>query len=122
MGIINYVNWTNGWLLLGTLSLLSLGQVLFKVASTTVSLANPRSLLTPSLVAALIIYAIATLLWISLLKRVPLYVAFPFYGLTFLLVPTLAHLMLGEKFSYHTLVGGIVILAGVYIASRGASG
>jgi drug/metabolite transporter (DMT)-like permease len=76
------------------------------LASDSLTLRDPRSLISPSLIAALVIYGIATVMWILVLKRMPLSLAFPFYGLTFLLVPVFSHYLLGEKIGYRMLLGG----------------
>ena len=104
-------------LLAATLLMLGFGQVLFKLASKGLVLTDPRSLLAPTFIGALVIYGVATLLWMLLLKRFPLSIVFPFYGLTFLLVPLLAHYILGEKIGYQTFLGGGIILLGVYVTS-----
>lgn len=116
------LDWATGLLLGATLLLLSLGQILFKWTSAGLSLKDPHSLLSPSLFAGLVIYGIATVMWILVLKRMPLSLAFPFYGLTFLLVPVLAHYLLGERIGYQTLIGGAIIMAGVFVASWGRVG
>lgn len=105
-------------LLLGTILLLAGGQILFKFAAAGLQIDNPRTLLSWQLLAALTIYGIATLMWLVVLTRLPLSVAFPFYGLTFLLVPMLAALFLGEVFRVQTLIGGLVIMVGVVICVR----
>lgn len=116
------MDWATGLLLGATLLLLSLGQILFKWASVGLSLKDPRSLLSPGLIAGLVIYGIATVMWIMVLKRMPLSLAFPFYGLTFLLVPVLAHYLLGERIGYQTLLGGAIIMVGVFVTSWGRVG
>ena len=116
------LDWATGLLLSATLLLLSFGQILFKWTSGGLSLRDPRTLLSPSLIAALAVYGIATVMWILVLKRMPLSLAFPFYGLTFLLVPILAHYLLGEKIGYQTLVGGAIIMLGVFVTSWGRVG
>jgi drug/metabolite transporter (DMT)-like permease len=114
--------WSTVMLLIGTLLLLSLGQILFKLSAAGLSLKDPRSLLSPSLFTALAVYTFATAMWIAVLKRLPLSVAFPFYGLTFILVPLLAYVFLGEKLSYQTLLGGAIILIGIFVTSWGITG
>lgn len=113
---------TTGLLLAATLLLLSFGQILFKWASSSLTLNDPRSLASPSLIAALVVYGVATVMWILVLKKVPLSLAFPFYGLTFLFVPVLAHYLLGEKIGYQTMVGGTIIMFGVLVTSWGKTG
>lgn len=119
MNDIARADWGTGLLLAATLLLLSVGQILFKLTSAGLSLKDPRSLLSPSLFAALAIYTIATVMWILVLKRMPLSLAFPFYGLTFLLVPVMAHYLLGEKIGYQAFWGGGIIMLGVMVSSCG---
>jgi drug/metabolite transporter (DMT)-like permease len=106
-------------LILSTIVLLSLGQVLFKSASSQLVVQQPMSWLSLPLLGALVIYALATLLWLLVLSRVPLSFAFPFYGLAFLLVPVLAAVVLGEVLRWQVLVGGAVILCGIAITAWG---
>ncbi|KAF1724632.1 hypothetical protein CSC76_13465 [Pseudoxanthomonas mexicana] len=113
------MGWGTALLLAATLLLLSLGQILFKLASRGVSFGDPRSLLSPSLLSGLFVYGLATIMWILVLKRLPLSLAFPFYGLTFLLVPLLAHFLIGERIGYQTFLGGGIIMFGVFVTSWG---
>ena len=81
---------------------ISIGQLLFKKAAA----ALPETL---SLMGLLLNG------WI--LKHAPLHVAYPFMGLAFLIVPTLAWAFLGEPLHWRTLVGGALIVAGVALAA-----
>jgi drug/metabolite transporter (DMT)-like permease len=74
------------------------------------------SLLQPKLILALCIYGIATVLWIAVLRHTPLRIAYPFVGLAFLIVPVLSWFWMDEQISLNTIVGGAVILIGVWIA------
>jgi drug/metabolite transporter (DMT)-like permease len=116
--IVNLINTT---LIVGTVAALSVGQVLFKVASATLKVNHPETFLSPALLTALVIYGVATIAWLIVLSRVPLSSAFPFYGLTFFFVPVLASFFLGERINISTVVGSVVIAAGVLICSRGAA-
>jgi len=110
-------------LVLVSVVLVGCGQVLFKASAAQWRLdaglwVAMRSLLSPTFVAALAIYAIATMLWVYALRLVPLSMAYPLYALAFLLVPILAHYFAGEPLTANTLIGGAVIVAGVAIAIR----
>jgi drug/metabolite transporter (DMT)-like permease len=110
-------------LVLACVALIGGGQLLFKIAAAQWRLdagawLAVRSLLSPAFVAALAIYGVATLLWVYALRTVPLGAAFPLYALTFLLVPVLAHFIADEPLSVNTLIGGLVIVAGVAISVR----
>ena len=103
--------------------LIALGQMLFKSAAnqwriegwTWTSLAG---LFSPSLLAALALYAMATILWVFVLRSVPIGLAFPVYALTFILVPAMAYLFWDEPLTLNTLIGGAVIVLGVIISVR----
>ena len=45
----------------------------------------------------LVLYGFTTLGWVWILRHAPLHVAYPFMGLAFLIVPTLAWLLLGNR-------------------------
>lgn len=113
------IDWVSAALLLATLVLLALGQVMFKYAAQGIRFSQPQTLLSVPLGLALVVYALATLAWLAVLTRMPLSVAFPFYGLTFLLVPVFARFLLGEQVGWPTYVGGGVILVGIAITVLG---
>ena len=104
-------------MILVTLTMLACGQVLFKLASGGISFTRPETFLSWTLLVALAIYGLATVLWLAVLARVPLSQAFPFYGLSFLLVPMFARLFLGEAIPSRVWIGGAVIGIGILIAS-----
>jgi len=108
-------------MILLTIAMLACGQVLFKQASGQLSFSRPASLFSWTLFFALLVYGMATLLWLAVLSRVPLSLAFPFYGLTFLLVPLFAWWLLHEPIRPQVWIGGGVIMLGVLIASWGGS-
>ncbi|MFN3376098.1 MAG: hypothetical protein ACK40S_06075 [Burkholderiaceae bacterium] len=70
------------------------------------------------LLAALLLYGVTTLGWVWVLRHAPLSLAYPFMGLAFLLVPLLGQVLLDEAVSMQTLIGGVLILAGVTLAAR----
>ena len=108
--------------LVSTIALLAGGQVLFKRAAHVIDFARPTTLLSPQLIMALAVYAVATLLWLYVLGRVRLSVAIPFYGLSFVFVPLLAWWLLNEPIGWRTVAGSGLIIAGVILASSGGRG
>ena len=113
------------WFLLTILcvAMIAAGQLLFKTAASQWRLdgwtwATVRGFLSPALLAALVLYGVTTILWVLILRNVPLSAVFPLYALVFLLVPVAAHLVLDEPWSWNTLIGGGVIIVGVIIAVR----
>ncbi len=63
----------------------------------------------------LICYVVVTILWLIVLRTIPLNQAFPALGLTFALVPLASHHLLNEKVVVSQWLGIIIILAGVIL-------
>jgi drug/metabolite transporter (DMT)-like permease len=66
---------------------------------------------------AISIYAGSTLAWILALRTISLNQAYVFMSASFVVVPMLSYFILGERVSPQTLLGSVVICAGVIIAS-----
>jgi multidrug transporter EmrE-like cation transporter len=99
-----------------TVLLLSVGQLLLKLAAMDMKNIDISSLLQPKSILALCVYGIATIFWIAVLRHTPLRMAYPFVGLAFLIVPVLSWFWMDEQISLNTIVGGTVILIGIWIA------
>ena len=96
------------------------GQILFKLAARAGAASTagfPWDILNAWFIAALVVYAAATLMWVWLLKVLPLSLAYPFVGLAFVIVPLLAAVWLGEALDWRHMAGGILIAAGVAVSS-----
>jgi drug/metabolite transporter (DMT)-like permease len=98
---------------------ISVGQILFKKAAGAflMPLTWQAFVFNGWLIASLVLYGLTTLGWVWILRNVPLHLAYPFMGLAFLIVPTLAWMFLGEPLHWRTLAGGLLIMAGVALAS-----
>ena len=105
-------------LLLATPFMIAIGQVLFKVTSQRL-VDNEGKFYTvlfdPIMIAALAIYGSATLLWIYVLKTVPLSYAYSFMAMTFVLVPIMAYFWLGDAITLRYAGGAACIIAGLLI-------
>jgi len=105
-----------GGLLILTPIMIAAGQVLFKRTSERRSDAGFLSIaFDPFFIAALALYGTATLLWIYVLKAVPLSYAYSFMALTFVIVPLLSFIFLGESLSWRYGVGSALIITGLAI-------
>jgi drug/metabolite transporter (DMT)-like permease len=108
-------------IVLACVAMIAIGQILFKTAAGQWRLQGwtwqtVAGLLSPSLLVALVIYALATVLWVYALRTLPLSVAYPLFALTFVLVPLLAHYAHGEPLVGRTFIGAGVIIVGVLIS------
>jgi drug/metabolite transporter (DMT)-like permease len=70
------------------------------------------------MITGVAIYAVATLLWVWILRVVPLNLAYPLMGLAFVIVPAMSALFLGESLRPNMLIGGLLITIGIYVAER----
>lgn len=102
---------------------ISAGQVLFKIAA--ISIDKPKDftgilycLINPYLAAALLLYCSLTLLWVWTLRITPLQIAYPIQGLAFLIIPILNYFVMGESITSRTILGGLIILIGIYTSVR----
>ncbi|MCC7325296.1 MAG: EamA family transporter [Burkholderiales bacterium] len=103
--------------------LIAVGQLLFKAAAAQWKIdgwswATIAGFLSPVMLVALAVYGFATLLWVYVLRTVPLSVAYALFSLAFLIVPLLAYFVLGERIGANTLIGGAIIVVGVVVAVR----
>ena len=102
--------------------LLASGQVLFKLAARQAPVVHRFSdlcglLLSRWLWLALLLYGLATVLWVLLLQRVPLSRAYPFAALGFVLVPAAGVLVFAERVSTAYIIGTAMIVGGIFITS-----
>ena len=102
---------------------LSAGQVLFKLGATRVNEnadAGVIAWFNAPLVAAVLLYALCTVAWIAALRALPLRVAYPAVALCYTIVPLLCHFFLRESLTVRTMLGSVIIVLGVVIASYSA--
>ncbi|WP_343564253.1 hypothetical protein [Kiloniella sp. b19] len=98
--------------------LLSGGQILFKKAAESIDwAAGLLGFLNLWFVSAVMLYAFSTLLWVWILRTVPLNYAYPFTALAFLVVPVLSVFLLREEWSWHNTVSAFLILLGIVVLS-----
>lgn len=94
------------------------GQILFKMSGEKLARSDApiyHLAFYPVFILSLIIYGLATLVWIYALKSVPLLYAYSFMALSFVFVPILAYLFLGEAFTLRYFLGTLMIIAGLLI-------
>jgi drug/metabolite transporter (DMT)-like permease len=76
-----------------------------------------KILLSPFVALGVTLYALGTFSWLYVLTRVDLSYAFPFLGLTYVLVTLASCLLLGEYVSLLRWSGIIIISVGVILVS-----
>ena len=114
-----------GKLSLSTLSLLIFtpvliagGQILFKQAGARLQASGAPFVslaADPRFVAAVAIYGAATLLWVQVLRSVPLTYAYSFMALTYVMVPLMAVFWLGETLTLRYALGAALVAIGLIV-------
>jgi multidrug transporter EmrE-like cation transporter len=101
-------------------TMLAVGQLLFKKVGLSIQ-GQPLldGLLTtarqPTLYAALFLYGLSTALWIWILSRVPLAVAYPWVAVGVAIVPILGWWLFGERLNLTFWMGVAFILVGIIL-------
>ena len=97
----------------------AIGQILLKYAMLkhgpiAPSLSGILALFfEPLLLVALSMYAVAMLLWLQVLSKVPLSVAYPILAITYAIVPVLAVIIKKKKIGHVHLLGIAFVLIGI---------
>jgi undecaprenyl phosphate-alpha-L-ara4N flippase subunit ArnE len=98
--------------LLGTVGQLSL-KYAFKASSATNKDSDMREVLFSHYFWIWFIsYVAVTVLWLFVLRSIPLSQAFPALGLTFALIPLASHYFLQERVEFRQWIGIVIIITG----------
>ncbi|MFA5514951.1 MAG: EamA family transporter [Desulfuromonadales bacterium] len=100
------------------------GQVLFKLTAQYMARTGGDGFsvwryANAYFVFAIFIYATTTLLWVWVLRSVPLNVAYPFMALAFFIVPVMSWFFLGEDLGVRHLFGNLLIISGILVIAHG---
>ena len=75
--------------------------------------------LNPYLLGGLGLYGVGTILWLAVLSRIDLSVAYPFVALGFIMTLAFGVSILGESLTTAKLIGTTLIVLGVFLVGRG---
>jgi drug/metabolite transporter (DMT)-like permease len=121
-GAISGMRFAQLTLMLFFVAMMSGGQILFKLAAGTLKATHATVLqaavaitLNPYLIAGVLLYGAATVLWVFILQSTPIARAYPVVALTVVVVPAIGILAFGEAFSPSLLVGGALIVSGILV-------
>ncbi len=80
-----------------------------------------RILLSPGIIAGFVCYAVSILIWLAVLARVQVSLAYPFQAFGYVFASTLAWALLGEQITLINAIGlafvciGVIILAFAHV-------
>jgi multidrug transporter EmrE-like cation transporter len=70
-------------------------------------------------VLGLALYILGAVIWLAVLSRVEVSLAYPFVGIGFVAIMLLGWLLLGDSINAQRVVGTVLITAGVVLIARG---
>jgi multidrug transporter EmrE-like cation transporter len=77
-------------------------------------------LLSPLIWVGLIIYGVSVIVWLWVLTKVELSVAYPFVGVSFVLTMVFSYFLLGENVGITRMIGTLLIAAGCVLVAKTA--
>lgn len=109
-------------LLLCNVLLLVSGQVLWKIAVTGIESWNFTTALkvafSPYFIGGATLYVVATAIWLVILSKLPLSVAYPSQSIGYIFGAIIAFLLFRETISPTQWAGMAVIVFGVYLVAK----
>ena len=104
---------------------IAVGQILFKAVSTSAPEVRDLNAIFGlfadwRLWVALVLYGLATVAWVVAIRRIPINQAYLFMALTYVYLPVIAWLTLGERMSGAQYGGVALIVAGLYVSTAAA--
>lgn len=102
------------------MSLAIIGQLLLKSGLALKELgpnfANLISVIfSPKIFAGFLLYGISSIIWLFVLKRFPLSVAYPALSLSYIAIILLSWRYFEEPLTLYKLLGSVLIVLGVYV-------
>lgn len=73
---------------------------------------------TPQVLLGLLLYGLGAVLWLLVLARIDVSLAYPFVGMGFVLTMLLGFMLLGEPVGSLRLTGTLLVTAGVLLVAR----
>ena len=111
-------------LILISVAMSALAQMLLKLGVGTVDSARTLSATilayasSPLVLTGFGLYGLGAFIWLFVLARLPLSVAYPFVGLGFVFTMLLGYFLLSEHVSFLRIVGTIMIAIGCALVAR----
>ena len=107
-----------------------IGQILFKQGMNMVGRINsvrdalgklPEAFLNPYVLSGIAIYGFTTLVWLVILSRVKLSIAYPMLSSGYVLSILFSWLLFKESIPKVRIIGALIICIGVYLVAQGES-
>lgn len=117
MNDIKQSNFSNLWLIIIPISMMSVGQSFAKAGAD--EFAMNGSWINIYVVAAYTLLIMRGLVWIYVLKKIKLVYAYPLMSVTYILILAIAAWLFDESITLSNIVGSVGIIMGVFLLSIG---
>ena len=115
-------------LILASVALSALAQLALKTGASRAAIVRPEGaggellglVQSPFVLGGLALYGLGAVLWLFVLARAPLSLAYPFVGLGFILTMLAGAFVLGEQVGAARVAGTVLIAAGCVLVARSA--
>lgn len=74
-----------------------------------------RTLLMPHIILGFTIYGLSSILWLFVLQKLPLSVAYPSLAITYVLIVFLSAVFIREPLTVNKVIGSFIIVTGVFL-------
>ena len=107
-----------------------IGQILFKQGMNMVGRVNSvrdalgkltQAFLNPYVLSGIAIYGFTTLVWLVILSRVKLSIAYPMLSFGYVLSILFSWMLFKESIPKTRIIGAVIICIGVYLVAQGES-
>ncbi|WP_204524885.1 EamA family transporter [Priestia abyssalis] len=109
-------------LVLLNVCMLVTGQILWKIAVSSIQEWTIQSILSliisPFFIGGAFLYVLATGLWLMILSKLPLSIAYPLQSISYVFGAVAAYFIFKETISTQQWVGITVIIFGVYLIAK----
>jgi drug/metabolite transporter (DMT)-like permease len=94
----------------------NIGEFSFTAANTLpIAL---KVITSPFIIIGMVVYVVSVTLWLLVLSRVPVGIAYPMTSLAYIFSAIAAYYLLGEHLSYLQVIGIFIIIFGVYLIAQ----
>ncbi len=111
--------WVPYIMALVSIMLSSLAQILLKLLMRHQQALNLSLLGRPLFYGGFLAYGISAIIWLKVLAKLPLVVAYPLVSLNFVFVALGASIFLHERVSWQMIFGFALIFSGILVIARG---
>jgi len=110
-------------MILNTAAQLLLKETMNRIGAFSFSFHNiipigSKVLFNPFFIPALCCYILSMIVWLLVLSRLEVSVAYPLTSIAFIFTAVFAAIFLGENFTMVRLTGIVVIIVGIYLLTR----